>query len=40
MNGQMIKDNYSFGNGPKATDLLNAKQISNPYAKKQGPSSF
>jgi hypothetical protein len=40
MNGQMIKDNHSFGNGPKATDLLNAKQISNPYAKKQGPSSF
>jgi hypothetical protein len=38
--GQMINRNGSFGNCPKAIDPSIPKQIFNPYAKKQGPSSF
>lgn len=41
MNGrmsQMINHNYSFANGPKAMHPSIPKKISNPYAKKQGPS--
>lgn len=39
MNGRMSQMiNHSFANGPKAMDPSIPKKISNPYAKKQGPS--